>query len=176
MNDKTLIMDNSATMLQTLHRIPWFNDLSAEALQRLARISAIRNLDAGDVLFCEGDAENCLYILISGEIDLETHAPGFGAVKIFVAEPLDLLGWSSLTPVVRQRTDTATARSDCTLVSINNDLLRQACEEDHETGFIIMRRIANVAASRLLTTRLHLFKVIQEQSDRIHQDLSPKQD
>lgn len=176
MNDKTLIMDISAGMLQTLHRIPWFNDLSTEALQKLARISSMRKLDAGEVLFCEGDAENCLYILLSGEIELETHAPGYGPVRIFIAEPLDLLGWSSLTPVVRQRTDTAIARSDCTLVSFNNELLRQACDEDHETGYVIMRRIANVAASRLLTTRLHLFKVIQEQSDRIHQGESTKQD
>ncbi len=127
-------------------------------------------------LFNEGEAENCLYVLLAGEIDLETHAPGFGLIRIFIAEPLDLIGWSVLTPVVRQRTDTAIARCPCMLVSFNSELLRHLCEEDPITGYVIMRRIANVAASRLLTTRLHLFEVILKQNELLHQPAIAKPD
>ncbi len=163
-------------MLATLHRIPWFNELTPAALEKLAKIASVCSLDTGDILFNEGDAENCLYVLMAGEIELQTYAPGYGEVIIFIAEPLDLIGWSTLTPVVRQRTDTATARCPCSLVTFNSDLLRQFCEEDYATGYIIMRRIANVAASRLLTTRLHLFQVINNQNNLLRLLSEPKPD
>jgi CRP/FNR family cyclic AMP-dependent transcriptional regulator len=169
-------MDHQDTPRQTLHRIPWFNELTPTALEGLASIAELTELAAGEVLFSEGDAENCLYILLDGEVELRTHAPGFGSVVIFIAEPLDVIGWSALTPVVRQRTDTATACSACSLVSFNSDLLRQVCDEDYATGYVIMRRIANVAASRLLTTRLHLFEVIRTQSDHSRERNKTKPD
>lgn len=167
-------MDDQANIKQILKRIPWFHELTPEALDNLTRITTLRTLKSGERLFKEGESENCLYVLLDGEIDLETHVPGYGEVHIFTAEPLDIIGWSVLTPVVRQRTDTARALSDCELVCFNNELLRQLCEEDHEFGYIIMRRIANVAASRLLTTRLHLFEVVRQQADCIQSQNSHK--
>lgn len=161
-------MESQAPIVQILQRIPWFNELSRIALEKLAAIARVRELAKGETLFREGDAENCLYILLEGEIILETHVPGYGTVPIFRAEPLDVIGWSVLTPVVRQRTDTARALSACRLLCFDSDMLRQYCDEDQVAGYIIMRRIANVAASRLLTTRLHLFGVIRELTGDTH--------
>jgi hypothetical protein len=42
--------------------------------------------------------------------------------------------------------------------------LRQFCEEDHELGYIVMRRMANVVASRLLMTRLQLLDMFADPS------------
>ncbi len=167
-NDKNLIMDEQATINQTLLKIPWFHELSPGAMNRLAQSASMRVLNPGELLFREGETENCLYVLMDGELDLETHVPGYGQVHIFTAEPLDVIGWSVLTPVVRQRTDTARAISYCKLIAFNSELLRQQCEEDREFGYVIMRRIANVAASRLLTTRLHMFEVIRKLSELFH--------
>lgn len=176
MNDKKLNMDYQDNNFRTLHRVPWFNDLTPVALEKLARIAILRRLNTGDILFKEGDAEICLFVLLEGEIVLQTHAPGYGEVDIFTAEPLDVIGWSGLTPVVRQRTDTAIARSDCLLICFDSEMLRHLCEDDHEFGYIIMRRIANVAASRLLTTRLHLFEVIRSQTEHQKTPALPKSD
>lgn len=169
-------MDFQDDNKRTLHRVPWFNDLTSAALEKLAEITVLRQLNAGDILFKEGDAEICLFVLLEGEITLQTHAPGYGEVEIFTAEPLDVIGWSGLTPVIRQRTDTAIACSDCMLICLDSALLRQMCEEDHEFGYVIMRRIANVAASRLLTTRLHLFEVIRSQTEHQNTPVLPKSD
>ena len=136
----------------------------------------LRHLDTADILFKEGDAENCLYVLLEGEVALQTHVPGYGDADFFIAEPLDVIGWSVLTPVVRQRTDTAVARSPSILICFNSEMLRQMCEEDHESGYIVMRRIANVAASRLLTTRLHLFEVIRSLTEHANDPVLPKSD
>jgi len=42
------------------------------------------------------------------------------------------------------------------LIRLDAFALRQLCEEDSGLGYIVMTRMANVVASRLLTTRLQL--------------------
>ncbi len=162
--------------LRTLHRIPWFNELNPAAVEILAKIASISFLSAGEVLFREGDPENCLFVLVEGQVTLHTHVPGYGDVEIFTAEPLDVIGWSGLTPVVRQRTDTAIAVVPSMLICLKSELLRQFCEEDHESGYVFYRRIANVAASRLLTTRLHLFEIIRAHNERAQSPAASKSD
>ena len=42
--------------------------------------------------------------------------------------------------------------------------LQKLCEKDHSFGYVVMRRIANVAASRLLVTRLQLLDMFSHSS------------
>ncbi len=158
-----------AGLTNTLRRIPWFVDLSQSQLDCLSSISGLQELNTGDLLFKEGDREDYLYILLEGQVVLEIEVPTRGQVPIYTAEILDILGWSSMTPIVRQRTASARATMPCLLLGFNSKLLQQMCEEDHELGYIIMRRLANVVASRLLTTRLTLLDMI---SHTIPQDTS----
>lgn len=155
-------MENQETMIKILQRIPWFLELSYSQIEGLAQIASIRNLIAGEIIFNEGDSEDCLYILLEGQADACVHVPGHGSVLLYHAEALDIVGWSVLTPVVRQRTVTVKAASDIRIVCFNSQFLRQMCEKDRDFGFIIMRRIANVVASRLLITRLQLFDLLRQ--------------
>ena len=145
---------------KTLRRIPWFADLTQEQIDRLATITSLHHLEAGDILFREGDREDMLYILLEGQVNLQVEVPTRGQVTVFTAELLDVLGWSSLTPIVRQRTASAYASQASTLVSFNSKLLQQMCDEDHELGYVIMKRLANVVANRLLTTRLCMLDML----------------
>jgi hypothetical protein len=45
---------------------------------------------------------------------------------------------------------------DGIIVGIDSARLRQLCEADHDLGYVVMRRLANLVASRLLVTRLQL--------------------
>jgi CRP-like cAMP-binding protein len=77
---------------------------------------------------------------------------------------MDVVGWSSVTPVVRRRTAGAQAVLPSSLVRLDAKGLRQLCDEDFELGYIVMRRMANVVASRLLTTRLQLLDMFANPS------------
>ncbi len=147
---------------KTLHRLPWFADLDQARLDCLASISVLNEIDAGEYLFKEGDREDYLYILLEGQIVLEVEVPTRGQVPIYTAEILDVIGWSSMTPIIRQRTASARAAQPSLLVAINGKLLQQMCEEDHDLGYQIMKRISNVTANRLMTTRLCLLEIIAQ--------------
>jgi len=149
-------MFRQAELQQTLQTIPWFLDLSESQIEMLAGISTIQHLSKGETLFHEGDSEGNLYVLLDGEMALEIQIPGREKLLIFTAEPLDIIGWSSLTPMVRQCTATAHALADCDYLELESQKLIRLCDEDEKLGYIIMKRIANVVASRLLTTRIQL--------------------
>lgn len=151
-----------ADLSKTLRRIPWFAELSQTQLDNLANIATLHEVDAGDVLFHEGDREDYLYILLEGQIVLEIEVPTRGYEPIFTAETLDIIGWSSMTPIVRQRTASARASQRSLLLGFNSKLLQQLCDDDHEFGYVITRRLSNVVAQRLLTMRLSLLEMISE--------------
>jgi hypothetical protein len=69
--------------------------------------------------------------------------------------------------VVRQRTGTTTALTHCKLVRIHGKQLYKLCEEEHDIGYFIFRRIANVAARSWLTTRLQFMNIVIEESKAI---------
>jgi CRP-like cAMP-binding protein len=148
-NDKSELID-------ALQAIPWFQELPSDHFSKLIDISCLRTLEAGEDLFREGDKEDCLYTVLEGRIGIEMRVPGRGKIRIYTAEPMDIVGWSSITPVVRQRTAGARAVLPSRVMCMNAQLLYKACEEDHDLGYIVYRRLANVVASRLLTTRLQL--------------------
>ena len=148
-----LYQDNTKGALSS---IPWFLELNQVEMERLADISFLRQVKTGEDLFVEGEKEDFLYIVLEGQLSLEIYIPTRGRMCIFTAEPLDIIGWSSMTPVARQRTASARATVPCKLIGFDAEALNRYCEEDQHVGFIIMRRLSNVIASRLLTTRIHL--------------------
>jgi len=151
-------------LTDTLKSIPWFFDFNAKQLERLASISAILEVKAGTTIFCEGDRVDNVYIILDGQVAVDSDIPGHGSVRIYQAEALDIIGWSKLTPIVRQRVATTAALKDSRLLVINGDGLESLCEEDKHIGFVIMRRIANVVATNMLTTKLSLMDLILQLS------------
>ena len=153
--------------IEALKIIPLFLDFNNEQLKKISEISDVIELDPGDTPILEGAQLDYLYVLMDGEIKVEVYLPTHGQLETARLGPLDILGWSSMTPVVRQRTGTTTAITHCKLIRINGKLLFTLCEEDHDIGFFIFRRIANVAARSWLTTRLQLMNIIIEENKAI---------
>ena len=149
-------------ILVELLKIPWFQELKPEHVERFAEISHIREVKAGETLFREGDKEDYMYVVLEGRVALNIFVPHRGKVRIYTLESWEVFGWSSVTPVVRQRTAGATAVRDGRVIAIDAEKLRQACDQDHDLGYLVMSRLANIVASRLLVTRLQLLDMFAD--------------
>ena len=149
-------MPSIAEVIQELEKIPWFKEIKPQHLQKIAEIAHLRRVKNGEILFREGDKEDYLYIVIEGRVALDIFIPHRGKIRIYTAEPWDLFGWSSVTPIIHQRTAGAIAVVDGLMVGIDSAKLRQICDDDHDLGYLVMRRLTNIVASRLLVTRLQL--------------------
>ena len=161
---------NPQELTDALQTIPWFQELSPEHFALLCGISDLRKVESGDERFKEGDNQDFLYIVLEGRIAVDIFVPGRGRMRIFTAEPMDVVGWSSAIPVVRQRTASARAVLPGRLICMDAPRLRKLCDENHELGYVVMRRLANVIAGRLLMTRLQLLDMFAHPAQEVGRD------
>ena len=153
-------MDNQPDIIALLKTIPIFLDLKPNQLAMLASATTVANLESGFELITEGDPLDFFYIVLEGDLLVEVYVPSIGKVETSRLGPLDICGWSGLTPIVRTRTGTVTTLTFCRLLKMDSRLIIPMCEDDHDIGFTIYRRISNVAARSFLTTRLQLMNLI----------------
>lgn len=144
----------------TIHHLTWFVDLRPVQVEELARIATVYSIQPGEFLYREGDRDDMLYILLEGQVALEMQVPTRGLVAYHTAEMLDVIGWSSMTPVVRQRVAQARVTQPGLAIAFNGKLLRQLCDEDPQIGYAVYRRLANAVADSFLTMRLNMMELI----------------
>ena len=135
---------------------PWFQALEPPHFQKLVDIADLVSWTEGQTIFREGDQDDRLYLILEGHVAIEKSDPGRGRVTILTLGPNEIFGWSAVTPVVRTRTANARAVRPTRAIAFDSQALRQACEEDHELGYYVYRRLTNVIAGRLTATRLQL--------------------
>jgi CRP-like cAMP-binding protein len=148
-----------------LQKITWFADLDPEDLQKFAEISSLRHFKAGEIFFHEGDKQDYFYVVLSGRVALDMFIPHRGKVRFFTCEEGDSFGWSSVTPVVRTRTAGAVGVRDGTIIATDTTKLQALCDQDHDIGYLFMRHMTNVIASRLQITRLQLLDMFAEPTE-----------
>jgi CRP/FNR family transcriptional regulator, cyclic AMP receptor protein len=133
---------------------PFLNDLCPDHLEALAGCAMRIHFNAGDLIFRDGDPANRGYLLIDGKVALE--APGIEKnVTVQIIHGGDVLGWSWLFPPYYTHFD-ARAVEPTEAMFFYATRLREMCEEDHDLGYEMLRRIAAVVVERLLATERQL--------------------
>ncbi len=157
-------MLNQVNLQSTLKTIPWFLELSPESMRRLAALAEVRLFEPGEIVYSEGEQHPYTYIILEGKVCLESYVPGRGILPILTLESLDVVGWSSMTPVVRQKNSTARVVEKTKLLAFHADTLMNLCKTDCELGFVIMKRLANIVASHMINHRLRLLELLTNQN------------
>jgi len=150
-----------AAIRKQLEQTAFCRGMPAKAMNELARLAESRNWVANTLLFNEGDDHRSVYLIQSGEVMLDMHVPGRGAVRILTVGPGDILGWS---PIVgdNKMTARATTQSAMSAIAFPTEALRELCQRDHEIGYHVMRQIAAAMSQRLLATRLQMLDLFAE--------------
>ena len=141
--------------LDELRTLEWTAAWPHAVLERLVSLATIQQVRSGTVLFREGQTADCIAVIASGSVLLEMSVPARGAVRLLTLARGDLLGWSAVLGGGAV-TATAIAQSDVRLVRFEGGELASLCEQDHEVGFHVMRRLAWALSRRLTATRLQL--------------------
>lgn len=147
-------MFQQADLIETIQRIPWFSGLTPAQIERMANMGRLIQIDAGQRLYDEGARQDFLYIILSGQISMDIHVPTYGLLHAYTAEPLDVVGWDPLAPVIRQRLSDAVATQPTLLLAFPGDALREMCDDDRDFGYTVYRRMTNVVSTRLINILL----------------------
>lgn len=138
---------------------PFLKGLSAQQIELLADNAIPAEFKTDELIFKEGSPANRFYILLSGEVALESPCPKCdderGTVLIETVGAGSVLGWSWLFPPYYSHFD-ARAVSPVKAIFFYGTRLREQCESDHELGYQLMKRAAGIFIERLQAARVKL--------------------
>ena len=135
------------------HRL--FKDLSPHYLELLSEVAMFKEFAAGEILFREGDPANRFYLILDGEVALESAWRDRASVPLQTIGRDDVLGWSWLFPPYYWHFD-ARATQPTKAIFFYGTWLRENCERDHDFGYEMMKRMSAIVIERLQATRRKL--------------------
>jgi CRP/FNR family cyclic AMP-dependent transcriptional regulator len=143
------------TLEQLIADHPFWKGLNPHYFPLLNEYASEERFGLQQQIFQEGSDANHFYLIHAGRVALETFVPGRGVVTIQTIGAGEALGWSSLFPPYRWH---FSARSiDATaVVALDARALREKAQENHDFGYDITTRIAQVMLQRLQATRMQL--------------------
>ncbi len=146
------------TLEGVLARHPFFGGMDPRYLQLAVGCAANLRFTAGELIFREGQPADHFYLIRAGRVALETSFLGRGSVTVQTLDEGDILGWSWLVPPYNWRFD-ARAVETTRAIGFDGNCLRQKCEEDHELGYELQKRVIAVLGEYLDATRFRLLDV-----------------
>jgi len=145
------------TLEPLLKEHPFFRDLAPGVIQLLTSCAKNARLEAGQVIFREGEDADQFYLIRDGRVALEVFTPR-GPAPILTISAGEALGWSWLIPPYKWRFD-ARATETTRALALDGKCLREKCDEDPRLGYELLKRIAGIMAERLHATRLQMLDV-----------------
>jgi CRP-like cAMP-binding protein len=146
------------TLEGVLARHPFFGGLDPRYLEFVVGCGLNVRFNAGELIFSEGREANRFYLIRAGKVALEVSIPGRGSLTIQTLGEGDVLGWSWLVPPYNWRFDGRATETTLAIV-LDGKCLRDKCEEDHELGYELLKRVVAVVGEALDATRLRLLDI-----------------
>ena len=148
--------------METLERIlsehPFFKGLEEPYLQLLVGCASNVRFNAGEVVFREGEEANRFYLIRQGKVAVEMFAPSRGPIILQTLGEGEVLGWSWLVAPYLWRFD-GRAVELTRAIALDGECLRGKCEEDHDLGYELMKRVSLVMEKLVQATRMQLADV-----------------
>jgi CRP/FNR family cyclic AMP-dependent transcriptional regulator len=140
-----------------LGKVEIFDELDKERLERISNICVEHRYDRGELVFEQNAKSDGLYIILSGEIDIQVQSSASNA-PLTVARLQRGQSFGEVA-LVDEGIRTATARvasPEARLLILRRADLMELCREDFELGFLLMRNLAGDLALKMRQTDLRM--------------------
>ncbi len=143
---------------QLIREHPFFAGMAPEYLDLAVGCASNVHFQPGEYLFREGLEADRFFIVRSGRVSLELHVPGRDPVILETIQTGEVIGWSWLFPPYLWQFD-ARAEERVRATAFDGKCLRGKCEANHDLGYEMAMRSAQILMQRLQATRLQLLDV-----------------
>lgn len=145
-------MDQLARDVDMLRQVPLFAGIDAAKLKLLAFTSKLKEFEAGDILFREGEAADAAYVVMNGEATIFAHSPA-GEIEIATLGPGEFLGEIG---ILCDTPRSATVRAATRLKTLR--IGRECLTEMLDTFPVLSRTMLREIAGRLSRTSAELVR------------------
>ena len=144
-------------LVKLISEQPFFKGLKEDHLQLLAESAMVTEFKAGEWIFRQGDPANRFYLILEGKVLIESEVKDRGMVPIRTFGPGDDLAWAWLFPPYYMHFS-ACAIERTRAIFFYGTRLREQCEANHELGYQLMKRIAEIVVQNLNATQKRLLE------------------
>jgi CRP/FNR family cyclic AMP-dependent transcriptional regulator len=148
------------TLEKILGEHPFFKGMKERHLRTLVESATVVRFEPGDAIFREGDPAHCFYLIRTGKVTLQLVSYRIEPFTVLTLDQDDIIGWSWLFPPYRWKL-TAKALDVTRAISLDGTRLRTGCDEDHDLGYELMKRFAQIIDRRFDALSEHLVEVGQ---------------
>jgi CRP/FNR family cyclic AMP-dependent transcriptional regulator len=131
---------------------PFLHGMKSDHLDILARHARHVEFQPRQLIFRESEAAYQFYLILDGRVAVESHVPRADDIPVQVIGGGDVLGWSWLFPPFTWHFQ-ARALEATRAIVLDGARLLVAAEADHDFGYELMKRIAQIVINRLHATR-----------------------
>jgi CRP-like cAMP-binding protein len=143
------------TLEPLLAEHPFVRGLTPPQIELIAGCASNARFEAGQYLFRDGEEANQFYIIRKGRIAIEAVPSSGEPMLIQTYGDGEILGWSWLVPPYSWRFS-GKALELTRVLALDGKCLRGKCEKDHDLGYELLKRFADILASRLDAVRMQL--------------------
>jgi CRP/FNR family transcriptional regulator, cyclic AMP receptor protein len=146
---KTVAGKVSPSLCQLIARQPLFKGLKPHQLGVLAGLAMEMQFAPGEYIFRRQDPANRFYVILEGKVEIELALSQEDLKPFQIAGPGDYLGWTWLFEPYSFYTS-ARAIKPTRAIFFYGTMLRQRCEDDHDLGYEVVKRVAESALKRAI--------------------------
>jgi signal transduction histidine kinase/predicted CoA-binding protein len=145
-------------MFDFLKKVPLFENLPAEDLDRLCSVTVEETISAGKTLFIEGEVGDKAFVIMEGEVDIFKES---GGQNVLLATRMagEVIGEMSLLEQA-PRFASGQTRTDCKLLTISHENLEHLLETSSSAARVMLSTITN---------RLRSTEIVLRQSEKMAQ-------
>jgi CRP-like cAMP-binding protein len=147
--------------VETFEQIPLFQGLTLDQVDLLRPIVVSYDCFDGTVLFEQGEPAVFLYLVLSGEIQIQYKPDDGPPITVSRVHAGGIIGWSA---VIGRATYTSAAicEGQTRMLRLRGSDLRELREKCPETGALILERMANSVAERLKNANPQVIALLQK--------------
>jgi CRP/FNR family transcriptional regulator, cyclic AMP receptor protein len=144
-----------------LQKLSIFQGLTVQQTARFVPLFIPCEFREGETIFKQGESAANLYMVVKGEVAVRYKPEDGPELTIVKVQSEGIVGWSAAlgNPCYTSSVDCLT---DCVLLKISSENLRELCARDTESGAMILERLAMVIAERLRNTHGHVLALLEQ--------------
>jgi CRP-like cAMP-binding protein len=152
--------------VDTLLKVPMCQGLSPAEAKAIFEIAEERKVALGQKVFAEGDSGDALYLVLSGNIEIEKMDKKGKNASLAKLSDGAVVGEMSLIAGSAKRSATAKAISDVNLLRIPADRFQKLVKSDHIAALKVVKNMAQVMSRRLLAMDEKIVEMVAQSGDK----------
>jgi CRP-like cAMP-binding protein len=134
-------------LAQDLIYVSFFRNLTSEQLAQIVPLIEPCRYSKDDFIFEQGELAGYLFIVVKGEVNIRYKAYDGPEMSVARVGPGGIFGWSAALGR-EQYTSSAICLEDSQIFRINGRSMRRMCDENPETGVVLLERLAMAISGR----------------------------